>query len=94
MNGVRVEVEHAFGIMCQRFAFLNYEQGLHARGSPIAKYIAAGAVLSNAHACLYPNQTSRRFGVAPPHLEVYLRAAGESVAVGVQRAQQAEQEYQ
>ena len=73
MSGMRVAVEWGFGRVGSLFAFCGYTKGLKVLLPPVAKYYRAAVLLMNCHSCLRPNQTSRKFGVRPPHLEEYLQ---------------------
>ena len=71
MSKVRTCVEWGFGKICTNFAFLNFHKNLKVRLQAVAKYYLVGALLTNAHTCLYGSQTGRYFNLEPPTLEQY-----------------------
>lgn len=73
MKGGRVSVEHYFGVMKKLWKILEMDSTqMRLALSPIQPLIRCAALLTNCHNCLYPNQISQAFGVAPPELEEYL----------------------
>ena len=71
MATVRGSVEWGFAKIGNNFAFLNFHKNLKVYLQPIAKYYIVGAILTNAHTCLYGSQTGKYFGLLPPQLEEY-----------------------
>ena len=71
MSKVRTCVEWGFGKICGNFAFLAYHKNLKAHLQAVGKYYIVGAILTNAHTCLYGSQTGRYFLLEPPTLEQY-----------------------
>ena len=71
MSKIRACVEWGFGKITNNFAFLNFHKNLKIRLQPVAKYYYVGAILTNAHTCLYGSQTGNCFGLEPPTLEEY-----------------------
>lgn len=71
MSSVRESVEWGFGKIIQQFAFLDYKKNLKVLLQPIGKYYVVGALLANAHTCLYGGNVSSFFEIDPPELEVY-----------------------
>ena len=71
MAKVRTCVEWGFGKICGNFAFLDFHKNLKARLQAVAKFYIVGAILTNAHTCLYGSQTARYFLLEPPTLDQY-----------------------
>ena len=71
MAKVRTCVEWGFGKICGNFAFLDFHKNLKARLQAVGKYYLVGAILTNAHTCLYGSQTGRYFLLEPPTLDQY-----------------------
>ena len=70
MASVRGAVEWGFGKISSVFAFLDFHRNMKVYLQPVGKLMYAGAILCNAHTCLYSSQTSRFF-LQPPSLEDY-----------------------
>lgn len=73
MGTVRIDVEHAFGIVSRTWPFLNAGWKMQLMSSPVGSYYRVGVLLTNAMNCLRPNQVSRAFDLKPPTLEDYFR---------------------
>ena len=71
MAKVRTCVEWGFSKICSNFAFLDFLKNLKARLQAVAEFYIVGAILTNAHTCLYGSQTSRYFLLEPPTLDQY-----------------------
>ena len=71
MSKVRIEVEHGFALVTNVWRFLGAKQKHRVFWSPVGRYYRVGVLLTNALACLYPNQVSQYFNCAPPSLEDY-----------------------
>lgn len=71
MASVRIEVEHGFGIVANKWPFLNAGWKMHLNSSPVGRYYRTGVLLSNALTCLNKNQVSRYFNCQPPELFNY-----------------------
>ena len=71
MSGIRACVEWGFGKICGNFAFLNFHKNLKVYLQAVGKLYIVGALLTNAHTCLYGSQTGRYFMLEPPTLEEY-----------------------
>ena len=74
MGGVRISVEHGFGLVLQDWPWLNCFWRQRIWGTACGVMYRVAVLLSNAHACLVPNQTSIRYGCEPPTLEEYFHA--------------------
>jgi hypothetical protein len=85
-NGPRTSVEHEFKEMVCRWAFIDFNKKLAWRKSPVINYLKVAALFTNMHTCLYGNQTSKKYGISPPPLEVYMRRQGVTVAAATQAA--------
>ena len=72
MSKVRIAVEWGFLKVVTVFAYMDHSKQLKVWGTPVAPYYTAASILTNVHTCLYGNQTSRYFEVAPPSLIDYL----------------------
>lgn len=72
MSAVRIEVEHAFGIVQNTFPFLNAGWKMHLYSSPVGRYYRVGVLLTNCLNCLHPNQVATYFDCPPPTLQDYL----------------------
>ena len=71
MRTVRISVEHGFKIITSLFAHLKYIPAQTVFKTPVAKQFVVCTAFANMHNCLYPNQVSQHFGIAPPTLEEY-----------------------
>lgn len=71
MGTVRVDVEHAFGIVSRLWPFLNAGWKMRLLSSPVGCYYRVGVLLTNAMNCLHPNQVAQAFDLKPPSLEEY-----------------------
>ena len=71
MSSVRVSVEWKFADVVNTFKFIDFKKNMKIGLSPIAKIYKVSAILSNAHACLYGNNTSGYFDVDPPIIHEY-----------------------
>lgn len=71
MSKVRIEVEHGFALVTNVWRFLGVKQKHHIFRSPVGRYYRVGVLLTNALACLHPNQVSQYFNCIPPSLEEY-----------------------
>ncbi len=72
MSKVRQCVEWGFGDIIRQFAFLDFKKNLKLFLQPVGKYYLIATILTNCRACLYGNEVSQYFGIAPPVLEEYL----------------------
>lgn len=71
MSAVRTSVEWIFGDIVNYFKFLDFKKNQKLQLSAIGKYYLVAAILRNALTCLYPNETSKFFGVEPPTIDEY-----------------------
>ena len=71
MSSVRVSVEWIFGDIVNYFKFMDFKKNLKVGLSQVGKMYIVAAVLRNALTCLYGNETSQFFEVAPPTLQEY-----------------------
>ena len=71
MASVRVSVEWCFGDVVTNFAFLDFKKNLKVNLSPVGKIYIVGALMQNAHTCIYGNIASKFYGVEPPTVEEY-----------------------
>ncbi|KAI0742230.1 hypothetical protein C8Q80DRAFT_1109515, partial [Daedaleopsis nitida] len=74
MSVIRIEVEHAFGIIVKLWPFLNATYKQRVLLSPVGSYYRVSTLFTDAHTCLYGNQTSNTFNLRPPSLEEYFRS--------------------
>ena len=68
---LRISVEWLFGDIINYFKFLDFKNNLKVGLSSVGKMYLVGAIIRNAHTCLYYNQTSDFFSVHPPTLQDY-----------------------
>jgi hypothetical protein len=71
MSGVRIEVEHGFGIVSNTWPFLNAGWKMQTGASPVGRYYRVGVLLTNSINCLRPNQVSQAFRCQPPDIRAY-----------------------
>ena len=71
MSEVRVTVELLFGDICNYFKFIDFKRQMKVNLSPVGKIYFVCALLENARTCLYGNQVSEMFEIAPPSLNEY-----------------------
>ncbi|KAF8585501.1 hypothetical protein K439DRAFT_1343379 [Ramaria rubella] len=77
MGGVRISVEHGFGLVLQDWPQLNCFWQQWIWGTQCGVMYHVGVILTNARACLVLNQTVRWYQCDPPTLEVYFHAGGD-----------------
>lgn len=73
MAKTRIEVEHGFGLWKNLWTSLEMSRNLRSGLSPIGSWMRTAVLFTNIFTCMKGNQTSQRFGLAPPTLEEYLR---------------------
>ena len=71
MSKVRIEVEHGFAVVTNNWKFLQARWKLRLFQSPIGSYYRVAVLLTNALACIQPNQVAKFFNCHPPSLEDY-----------------------
>ena len=71
MKHVRISVEWSFGSLLNHWAHLDFPNQQKVFLSPTAKHFLVCGALTNMLNCLYPNQCSQYFELAPPTLEQY-----------------------
>ena len=71
MGGVRISVEHGFGIVVQEWPFLNSITKQKILGTQCGTVYCVAILLTNALSCLVPNQTAQWYNCVPPTLEEY-----------------------
>lgn len=71
MSKARIEVEHGFALVTNSWPFLKARWKHHIFQSPVGRYYRVGILLTNALACLHPNQVAQYFRCSPPFLEDY-----------------------
>ena len=69
MSKVRIEVEHGFALVVNNWKFLQAKWKLRVFQSPIGRYYRVAVLLTNALACIQPNQVAQFFNCSPPSLE-------------------------
>ncbi|XP_014674818.1 PREDICTED: uncharacterized protein LOC106814941 isoform X2 [Priapulus caudatus] len=73
MSSVRISVEWLFGDIVNFFKFIDFKKSQKVWLSACGKMYAVCGLLTNAHTCLYGNNTSKFFGLEPPTLEEYFQ---------------------
>ena len=68
MSEVRVSVELLFGNICNYFKFIDFKKQMKVHLSAVGKMNFVCALLENAQTCIYGNQLSEVFEIAPPSL--------------------------
>jgi hypothetical protein len=71
MGGVWISVEHGFSRVIQDWLYLNVFLKQRIWGNVCSLLYRVGVLLTNAHSCLVPNQTARRYDCMPPSLKEY-----------------------
>jgi hypothetical protein len=71
MGGVRISVEHSFGLVLQDWPYLHVFWKHKVLRNACGLMYRVGVLLTNAHAYIVPNQTSVCYGVAPRELQEY-----------------------
>ncbi|KAF8575307.1 hypothetical protein K439DRAFT_1655495 [Ramaria rubella] len=71
MGGVRISVEHVFGLVLQDWPYLNTFWKQKIFGNACGLFYQVAVILTNAHACLVPNQAVQRYNCMPPKLHEY-----------------------
>ena len=71
MNSARVSVEHVFGHVVSKSAWVDYYKNQKLLLQPVGKHYLNAQLLANCCTCLYGNQVSQGFDVRPPTLEEY-----------------------
>ncbi|KAF8583052.1 hypothetical protein K439DRAFT_1647367 [Ramaria rubella] len=71
MGAVRILVEHSFGIILQDWPFINCFWKHRIWGTQCGALFRVVVLLTNAHLCLVPNQTSQWYDCMPPSLAEY-----------------------
>ncbi|KAF8592318.1 hypothetical protein K439DRAFT_1643775 [Ramaria rubella] len=71
MGAVHISVEHSFGIILQDWPFINCFWKHRIWGTQCGTLFRVAVLLTNAHSCLVPNQTSQWYDCMPPSLAEY-----------------------
>jgi hypothetical protein len=71
MGRVCISVEHLFGVVIQEWPFLNTFWKQKVLGNACGLMYWVAVLLTNAQACMVPNQTAQCYGCAPPTLVEY-----------------------
>ncbi|XP_072181446.1 uncharacterized protein [Diadema setosum] len=74
MTKVRISVEWTFGDIVNHFKYTDFRKSQVLHSACGKMYIVSG-LLTNAHTCLYRNNTSTYFELDPPSLENYFSGA-------------------
>ena len=73
-GGVRISVEHAFGIMLQEWPFMCCSWKHQILGTACGLWYCVSVLLTNAHNCFVPNQTVLRYDCMPPSIQDYFHS--------------------
>ena len=71
MSAVRVSAEWLFRDVINTFRFMDFKKNLKIGMSSVGKAYIVCVLLRNALTCLYKNNTSEYFSIAPSRLERY-----------------------
>src|SRR6266481_4755185 len=71
MGGVHISVEHAFGIVLSEWTFMCCDWKHQILGTACGLWYRVAVLLTNAHNCFVPNQTTQRYGCMPPSIADY-----------------------
>ncbi|KAF8581979.1 hypothetical protein K439DRAFT_1618618 [Ramaria rubella] len=71
MGAVHISVEHSFSIILQDWLFINCFWKHCIWGTQCSTLFCVAVLLTNAHLCLVPNQTSQWYDCMPPSLAEY-----------------------
>jgi len=71
MGGVRISVEHVFGIVLQEWMFLCCSWKHQILGTACGLWYRVAVLLTNAHNCFVPNQTAQHYECMPPSIDEY-----------------------
>ena len=71
MAGLCIEVEHSFGIVANKWPFLNAGWKMHVYALPVGHYYRFGVLLTNALNCFQENQVAQYFDCQPLQIEDY-----------------------
>ena len=74
MGRVRISVEHGFGLVLQDWPFLHAFWKMKIFRNACETLYRVAVLLTNAHTCLVPNQTSTRYNCMLPTLEEYFHS--------------------
>lgn len=72
MSSIRISVEWGFGILKQKWAFIDFSKNQKIFSNAPGNIVLAAAILTNAHTCMYGNQITKKFRISAPPLEEYL----------------------
>ena len=73
MSKVRITVEWSFGDVINFFKLTDFNKTQNILLSPCGKMYIVSGILTNAHSCIYRNNTSFYFELVPPSLEEYFQ---------------------
>ncbi|XP_071946235.1 uncharacterized protein [Antedon mediterranea] len=73
MSKVRISVEWLFVDIVNIFKFTDYKKSQKVQLSACGKMYIVSGILTNAHTCVYKNNTSAYFELEPPSLEEYFQ---------------------
>ena len=59
------------GNICNYFTFIDFKRQMKVNLSPVGKKYFVCALQENARTCLYGNQVSEKFEIAPPSINEY-----------------------
>jgi hypothetical protein len=74
MGGVLISVEHGFGLVLQDWPYLHCFWKHKILGNACGLMYRVAILLTNAHACIEPNQTSLRYSCPPPSVDDYFHS--------------------
>lgn len=74
MGGTWILVEHGFSLVLQEWPYLNCFWKHKILGNMCGLLYHVAVLLTNAHACMVPNQTLEQYSCPPPSVEEYFHA--------------------
>ena len=72
MSGLRIAVEHGFGITSKLFTFTDLRRIQRTGLQPTGAYYYCMTLFTNLHTCMHGNQVSDQFDIQPPSIIEYI----------------------
>ncbi len=71
MGGVHISIEHAFGIVLNKWTFMCCDWKHQILGMACGLWYHVAVLLTNVHNCFVPNQTAQHYDCMPPSIADY-----------------------